>query len=84
MPVSFPASRRPLRVQRRWPVRQHKADDKPKIWAADLRLTPNGKFLYSTERTLSKIALFSVAPGTGKLTYVDQFFDREAAARDQD
>ena len=50
-----------------------KADDKPKIWAADLRLTPNGRFLYSTERTLSKIALFSVAPGTGKLTYVANF-----------
>jgi 6-phosphogluconolactonase len=50
-----------------------KADDKPKIWAADLQLTPNGKFLYSTERTLSKVALFSVAPGTGKLTYVTNY-----------
>ncbi|HEU4377752.1 MAG TPA: beta-propeller fold lactonase family protein [Hyphomicrobiaceae bacterium] len=50
-----------------------KADDKPKVWAADLRLTPNGRFLYSTERTLSKIALFSVASGTGKLTYVTNF-----------
>ena len=50
-----------------------KADDKPKVWAADLRLTPNGRFLYATERTLSKIALFSVAPGTGKLTYVANF-----------
>jgi 6-phosphogluconolactonase len=50
-----------------------KADDRPKIWAADIQLTPNGKFLYSTERTLSKIALFSVAPGTGKLTYVTNF-----------
>ena len=47
-----------------------KADDKPKIWAADLQLTPNGKFLYSTERTTAKIALFKVASGTGKLTYV--------------
>ena len=50
-----------------------KADDKPKIWAADIQLTPNGKFLYSTERTLSKIALFTVAPGTGKLKYVTNF-----------
>jgi 6-phosphogluconolactonase len=50
-----------------------KADEKPKVWAADIQLTPNGKFLYSTERTLSKIALFSVAPGTGKLTYVTNF-----------
>jgi 6-phosphogluconolactonase len=50
-----------------------KADDRPKIWAADIQLAPNGKFLYSTERTLSKIALFSVAPGTGKLTYVTNY-----------
>jgi len=49
------------------------ADDKPKIWAADLAIVPSGKFLYSTERTTSKIALFSVAPGTGKLTYVANF-----------
>ena len=50
-----------------------KADDKPKIWAADLQLTPNGKFLYSTERTTAKIALFTVAARTGKLTYVTNF-----------
>src|SRR5215471_4568325 len=49
------------------------ADDKPKIWAADLAIVPSGKFLYSTERTTSKIALFSVASGTGKLTYVTNF-----------
>jgi 6-phosphogluconolactonase len=48
-------------------------DDKPKIWAADIQITPNGKFLYSTERTTSKIALFAVAPGTGKLAYVANF-----------
>jgi 6-phosphogluconolactonase len=43
------------------------------IWAADLQLTPNGKHLYATERTSSTIALFSVAAGTGKLTYVGTF-----------
>ena len=48
-------------------------DEKPKVWAADIQITPNGKFLYSTERTTSKIALFTVAPGTGKLTYVTNF-----------
>ena len=37
-------------------------DEKPAIWAADLRLTPNGKFLYTTERNTNKIALFTVAP----------------------
>ena len=48
-------------------------DEKPKVWAADIQITPNGAFLYSTERTTSKIALFTVAPGTGKLTYVANF-----------
>ena len=48
-------------------------DEKPKVWAADIQITPNGKFLYSTERTTNKIALFTVAPGTGKLTYVANF-----------
>jgi 6-phosphogluconolactonase len=48
-------------------------DEKPKVWAADIQLTPNGKFMYTTERTTNKIALFTVAPGTGKLTYVTNF-----------
>ncbi|MDI4233525.1 beta-propeller fold lactonase family protein [Bradyrhizobium sp. 31Argb] len=48
-------------------------DEKPKVWAADIQITPNGKFLYSTERTTSKIALFTVAPGTGRLAYVANF-----------
>ena len=48
-------------------------DDKPKVWAADIQITPNGKFLYSTERTTNKIALFTVAPDTGKLAYVTNF-----------
>jgi 6-phosphogluconolactonase len=49
------------------------AGDKPKIWAADLQATPDGRFLYATERTTSRIALLSVDPGTGKPTYVANF-----------
>ena len=48
-------------------------DDKPKVWAADIQITPNGKFLYSTERTSNKIALFTVTAETGKLVYVANF-----------
>jgi 6-phosphogluconolactonase len=48
-------------------------DDKPKVWAADIQITPNGKFLYSTERTSNKIALFTVTAETGKLAYVANF-----------
>ena len=55
------------------PAAAPKPDEKPPIWAADLRFTPNGKFLYTTERNTNKIALFRVAPRTGKLTYVTNF-----------
>ena len=40
------------------------------IWAADIHLTPDGKFLYISERTSSTLAAFSVNAGTGKLTYL--------------
>jgi 6-phosphogluconolactonase len=40
------------------------------IWAADLHLTPNGKFLYASERTSSTLAAFSVDGATGKLSYL--------------
>lgn len=46
------------------------ADGKPKIWAADIGITPNGKFLYTTERTTSTIALLSVGEPDGRLTFV--------------
>ena len=49
------------------------ADEKPPIWAADLHFTPDGKFLYSSERNTDKIALFKVDPHSGKLTYVTNF-----------
>ena len=48
-------------------------DEKPKVWAADIQITPNGKFLYSTERTTNKIALFTAAAETGKLTYITNY-----------
>ncbi|MBV8031493.1 MAG: beta-propeller fold lactonase family protein [Betaproteobacteria bacterium] len=39
-------------------------------WASDLHLTPNGRFLYTLERTNSTINALSVDAATGKLTYV--------------
>ena len=52
-----------------------KADDDvvPRIWASDIQITPNGRFLYATERRSNRIILLSVAPGTGKTTYVTNF-----------
>ena len=40
------------------------------IWASDLHLTPNGKFLYAAERTSNSLGAFSVDGATGKLTYL--------------
>lgn len=40
------------------------------IWAADIHLTPDGGFLYISERTSSTLAAFSVNAQNGKLTYL--------------
>ena len=40
------------------------------IWASDLHLTPNGKYLYVTERTGSTLTTFSVDGASGKLAYL--------------
>jgi 6-phosphogluconolactonase len=40
------------------------------IWASDLHLTPNGRFLYAAERTSSTLGAFRVDTGSGKLTYL--------------
>ena len=38
-----------------------------KPWAADLHLTPDGRFLYTSERTTSTLATFAVDPSSGRL-----------------
>jgi 6-phosphogluconolactonase len=43
-----------------------------KPWAADLHITPNGKFLYGTERTSNTIAGFAV-DASGKLAPIGSF-----------
>lgn len=40
------------------------------IWAADIHLTPDGRFLYISERTSSTLAAFGVNGATGKLAYL--------------
>ena len=40
------------------------------IWAADIHMTPNGKFLYISERTSHTLGAFSVDGASGKLTYL--------------
>src|SRR5256885_11992894 len=40
------------------------------IWASDLHLTPNGRFLYAAERTSSTLGGFKVDSASGKLSYL--------------
>jgi len=40
------------------------------IWASDLHLTPDGRFLYAAERTSSSLGAFSVDTASGKLTFL--------------
>ena len=40
------------------------------IWAADIHMTPNGKFLYISERTSNTIGAFSIDGSSGKLTFL--------------
>ncbi|WP_416409204.1 beta-propeller fold lactonase family protein [Agrobacterium rosae] len=41
-----------------------------KIWAADIGVTPDGRFLYASERSTSTIAIFTVDSQTGALRHM--------------
>ncbi|QNK72072.1 beta-propeller fold lactonase family protein [Variovorax sp. PAMC28562] len=43
-----------------------------KPWAADLHLTPDGRYLYASERTSSTLSAFRVDPSTGLLQSLGQ------------
>ncbi|HEX4949589.1 MAG TPA: lactonase family protein [Blastocatellia bacterium] len=51
-----------------------------RIAAADLHITPNGKFLYASERTSNALAGFKVNPGDGTLSLIE-FVPTEAQPR---
>lgn len=40
------------------------------IWAADIQMTPDGRFVYTTERTRSTLTHFSIDPQTGLLKLI--------------
>jgi 6-phosphogluconolactonase len=53
------------------------SNDHPKVWAADMHLSADGRFLYVSERTKSIIATLSIDQNTGlpsyqKMTQVEQ------------
>lgn len=41
-----------------------------KPWAGDIHVTPDGRFVYASERTTSTITAYKVDPSTGKLTTI--------------
>ena len=49
------------------------ADDTPRCFSADIHITPDGNFLYASERTTSTLAAFAVDSLTGKLTYINNY-----------
>jgi 6-phosphogluconolactonase len=47
-------------------------DESRVIWCADLQITPDGRHLYSTERTRDHIGRFEVDTHTGRLRFLGQ------------
>ena len=51
------------------PVNDKDHDSDPAVWAADIHVTPDGRFLYASERTTGLISWFSADPVAGTLRY---------------
>src|SRR5262249_3117324 len=49
------------------------APDYSTIRLADIHITPDGKWLYASERATDTLAAFAVEGVTGKLTYINSF-----------
>ncbi|MBD1553263.1 lactonase family protein [Pseudomonas typographi] len=56
-------------------------DPTRRIWAADLRLSPDATLLYMTERTSSTVSAFSIDGSTGKPTFVGNYPVQEQQPR---
>ncbi|WP_336792199.1 lactonase family protein [Pantoea anthophila] len=46
------------------------SDPTPRIWAADIQITPDGHFIYVTERTSSTVSGYRVDKASGELTLI--------------
>ncbi|MBO9202296.1 MULTISPECIES: lactonase family protein [Niastella] len=51
-------------------ISTYAADFKEKKWSADIHVSPDGKFLYATNRAPDSIAIFSINTPNGKLTHI--------------
>jgi 6-phosphogluconolactonase len=66
--LTFDAQRGTLSLVKTWDTLPQGAMVKP--WAADLHLTPDGKFLYTSERNSHTLAIWKVDAATGELSLV--------------
>jgi 6-phosphogluconolactonase len=57
------------RLQPGMPRPQQGRDVSNDIWASDIHITPNGRFLYAAERTSSTINAFAVNAANGTVSY---------------
>ncbi|WP_367395578.1 lactonase family protein [Pantoea sp. Ep11b] len=46
------------------------SDPTPRIWAADIKITPDGQFIYVTERTSSTVSGYQADKQSGELTLI--------------
>ncbi len=51
-------------------------------WTAAVRVAPSGRFVYGSNRRHDSIAVFSIDPETGKLTFVDRTSTQGQTPRD--
>ncbi|WP_440831067.1 lactonase family protein [Pseudomonas fragariae (ex Marin et al. 2024)] len=58
-----------------------KDDPTPRIWAADIRIALNGKWLFISERTTSSVSVFKVEPANGNVTFVENYPVQEKQPR---
>jgi 6-phosphogluconolactonase len=57
------------------------ADYEGRLWSADIEVTPNGKFLYASNRAIDTLAGYEVNQETGELALIG-FTDTEQTPRD--
>ncbi|MGN6328271.1 MAG: lactonase family protein, partial [Rhodanobacter sp.] len=63
----------PRFVRNPTPAQRPHADTSNDIWAADIHVTPDGRFLYTSERTSSVLSAMKVDKASGALTLVGTY-----------
>jgi 6-phosphogluconolactonase len=66
--VDYDAQHGTLKLVKTWSTLPSGFTGKP--WAADLHLTPDGKFLYTSERNSNTIAMWKVDAASGEVTLI--------------